>query len=223
MFCQKCGAEIPDNSTFCRQGGAPVAVKASVGPPTAGTPAIFSNLAKTLKCLVSKKPEDGITIAAGSKSFEWAIILGANVFFFMFAFAIVGACLKLNFGFHLLFGFLIALIANGLMFGALFLLLTLMRKKLPFVGLLNLYAYTTIPLTAAALLSMPFAPAWHFFATVFFAIALLVQFIMIFLSLQKASDNGHVPFYLFSLVSAGTLAVLMIALYWLNMAAIAAA
>lgn len=216
MFCQKCGAEIPDNSTFCRQCGAPIAGKSNAG----GTPAIFSNLLNSLKLFFTKGPEDGIMSAAASNTHEWSILLGANVLLFMFAFAIIGACLKFSFGFHLLFGLLIALIANIVMFGSFFGVMTVMRKKLPFVGMLNLYAYTTLPLTMAALLSMPFAPAWHMLPMLYFAIALLAQILLMFLALQKASNDGHVNFHLFMVFMAGAVVILFFAAHWLNVAAV---
>ena len=218
MFCQKCGAEIPDNSTFCRQCGAPIKGAAAPG----GTPAIFSNLLNSLKLFFTKGPEDGIMSAAASKTHEWSILLGTNVTLFMFAFAIIGACLKFSFGFHLLFGLLIALIANGVMFGAFFGVMTLMRKRLPFIGMLNLYAYTTIPLTIAALLSMPFAPAWHLLPMLFFAIAVFAQILLMFLALQKATD-GRVNFHLFTGLMAGAIAILFIVSHWLNVAAVKSA
>lgn len=218
MFCQKCGAEIPENSTFCRQCGAPI--KGAVAP--GGTPAIFSNLLNSLKLFFTKGPEDGIMSAAASKTHEWSILLGTNVTMFMFAFAIIGACLQFSFGFHLLFGFIIALIANGVMFGAFFGVMTLLRKKLPFVGMLNLYAYTTIPLTIAAVLSMPFAPVWHLLPMLFFAIAVLAQILLMFLSLQKAND-GRVNFHLFMGLMAGAIAILFVASHWLNVAAVKSA
>ncbi len=219
MFCQKCGAEIPDNSTFCRQCGAPI--KGAAAAP-GGTPAIFSNLLNSLKLFFTKSPEDGIMSAAASKTHEWSILLGTNALLFMFAFAIIGACLRFSFGFHLLFGLLIAIIAQGVMFGAFFGVMALMRKKLPFVGMLNLFAYTTLPLTAAALLSMPFAPAWHILPMIFFAIAVLAQILLMFLALQKAND-GRVNFHLFMGLMAGAIAIVMIVSHWLNVAAVKSA
>ncbi len=218
MFCQKCGADIPDNSTFCRACGAPVAgKKAPKAPKTA--PSLFDNLLNTLKLYVTKGPGEAIMSAASSSTFEWSILLGANVFFFMFAFAITSACLHFGFGFPLLFGLLIALIANGVMFGVFFGLMAIMRKKLPFMGLLNLYALTTLPLTAAAVLSMPFAPLWHVLPMIFFAIALLAQFFLMYIALQKATDN-HVNFHIFMGLVAGAICILFIASYWLNAASV---
>lgn len=223
MFCQKCGAEIPDSSTFCRECGAPVAGKKAPKAPKApkSGPSLFDNLLNTLKLYVTKGPDEAIMSAASSNTFEWAILLGANVFFFMFAFAITSACLHFGFGFPLLFGLLIALIANGVLFGVFFGLMAIMRKKLPFMGLLNLYAMTTLPLTAAAVLSMPFAPLWHILPMIFFAIALLAQFFLMFISLQKATDN-HVNFHIFIGLIAGAICILFIASYWLNVASVRA-
>lgn len=214
MFCQKCGAQIPDNSTFCRNCGAPINGKASKSSP------LVTNLLNTVKSYFSKNPEDGIMNAAGSKSIEWAILLGVNVVFFMFAFAITSACLKFGFGFPLLFGLIIALIFNVVMFAAFFGALALMHKKLPFAGMLNLYAYTTIPVTAAALISMPLAPAWHLLPMIFMGLGVLFQVILMFIALQKAADNGRVNFHLFAIVMIVALAIVFVAAHWLNVASI---
>lgn len=218
MFCQKCGAEIPNDSTFCRNCGAPIAGKKG-STPKSGTPSLFTNLLNTLKLHVTKGPEESVSSAACSNSIEWAILLGANVLLFMLAFAVTLACLHLGFGFGLLFGFLIALIANCVQFGVLFGLTAIMRKKLPLFGMLNLYAFTTLPLTVAAILSMPFAPVWHFLPMIFFAIALLAQFFLMYVALQKATDN-HVNFHVFFGMIAASICLILVSSYWLNVASV---
>ena len=217
MFCQKCGAEIPDNSTFCRQCGAPIAGK----KVRKNTQSPFTNLLGSLKLFFTKGPEEAIMNAAGSKTLEWTILLGANVLLFMFAFAITSACLHFGFGFPILFGFLIALIANGVLFGVFFALMAIMRKKLPFAGMLNLYAFTTLPLTIAAVFSMIFAPVWHLLPMLFFGIALLAQFFLMYIALQKATEN-HTNFHIFIGLAAAALAVLFIVSHWLNVASVRA-
>lgn len=216
MFCQKCGSQIPDDSTFCRNCGAPIGKKAAKSSP------LITNLLNTVKSYFSKNPENGIMNAAGSKSIEWAILLGVNILFFMFAFAITSACLKFGFGFPLLFGLIIALIFNVVMFGALFGALALMHKKLPFAGMLNLYAYTTIPVTAAALISMPLAPAWHLLPMIFMGLGVLFQVILMFVALQKAANDGRVNFHLFAIVMIVALAIVFVAAHWLNVASVRA-
>ena len=155
MFCQKCGAQIPDDSTFCRKCGNPVKGKSAAGSP------IVTNLVEGLKAFFTGKWENGIMSAAQSKSHEWAILLGCNVLLFSLAGGVFGAVRNIGFGFPFLFGFIISLVANIIMFGALYAVLALMRKTLPIFSMLNLYAFTTLPLTVAALAAMPLAPAWH--------------------------------------------------------------
>ena len=221
MFCPKCGAQIPDDSTFCRNCGAPIAQKAPVKKP-AEKPAMFTNLLNSIKAFFTGKIEEGMENAANSSTFEWTILLGANVFFFMFAFAITGACVGAGFGFPILFGFLLALLANGILFGAVFGLFALLKKRLPFLRMLNLYAYLTIPLTVAAVVAMPFAPLWHVFPMAFVAIAVLTFVLLLFVALQNASEDGAVKYQLVLPILAGTVLLLIVCAYLLNKASISA-
>ena len=214
MFCQKCGAQIPDDSTFCRNCGNPIKGKSAAGSP------ILTNLVGGLKAFFTGKWENGIMNAAQSKSHEWAILLGCNVLLFSLAFAICGACLEFGFGFHFLFGFIISLIANIVMFGALYAVLAAMRKTLPIISMLNLYAFTTLPLTAAALCAMPFAPMWHLFPMIFVALAILTQVLMMFIAVQKAAGEGRINIPMFVIIMVCALIVLFVAAHWLNVAAV---
>ncbi|MBQ1821589.1 MAG: zinc ribbon domain-containing protein [Clostridia bacterium] len=215
MFCQKCGAQIPDDSTFCRKCGNPVKGKSAAGSP------IVTNLVEGLKAFFTGKWENGIMSAAQSKSHEWAILLGCNVLLFSLAGGVFGAVRNIGFGFPFLFGFIISLVANIIMFGALYAVLALMRKTLPIFSMLNLYAFTTLPLTVAALAAMPLAPAWHMFATFFLAIAVLTQVLMVYMASKKAAGDGRMNIAPFVIVIACAVLVLAICAYWLSYAATA--
>ena len=213
MFCQKCGAEIPNDSTFCRNCGAPIAGK------NAGTPAIITNLLNPLKAFFTGKWEDGIMGAAQSNTHEWSILLGCNIILFALAGGVYGAAREIGFGFPFLFAFLISLAANVIMFGALYAILALMHKSLAIIPMLNLYALTTLPLTVAALVAMPLAPAWHMFPTFFLAIAVLTQVLMMFLAVKAAAGGERVNISLFMIVYAVALLALAVSTYWLSVAA----
>ena len=213
MFCQKCGAQIPDDSTFCRSCGAPVKAKGAADSP------ILTNCVESLKAFFTGKWEDGIMSAAQSNSHEWAIILGCNVILFSLAGGVFGASRGIGFGYPFLFGFIISLVANVVMFGALYAILTAMRKTLPIIPMLNLYAFTTLPLTVAALAGMPLAPAWAMFPTFFLAIAVLTQVLMMYMAVKKAVGDGQVKISPFMIIFAVALLVLCVSVYWLSNAA----
>ena len=157
--------------------------------------------------------------AAQSNSYEWSILLAANIVFFSLAFGVYGAVQELSFGYYFLFGFIISIVANVIMFGALYIILAAMRKTLPIMSMLNLYTLTTLPLTVAALAAMIFAPMWHVFAVFFIALAVLTQVIMIFIAVQKASGEGRMNISLFMIIMVICLLVLLVSAFFLRQAA----
>lgn len=98
MYCPTCGAQIPDESVFCRNCGAPIPKRRAAedlfeeedAPVNAkpATPEIFTNLLKTVKAFFSPKPDEGIHVAGNSNTFEWAILIGLNILVFAFAYAV---------------------------------------------------------------------------------------------------------------------------------------
>ncbi len=190
MFCPKCGTKLPDDATFCGNCGTRIGEAAQPAQPEqpkpekAPTP-MFKRLLDELKAFFTGKPEAGIDIATESTSHEWSLLIGGNITLFALAFGIYGAINKLGFGYYLLFGLLIGIIAVGVMIGVCFLMPVFAHKKINPITILNIVAYSTIPLSAGALLVMPFAPMWGYFLEVIMAAAVAVQVLIIYLSLKK--------------------------------------
>ncbi|MBQ4423749.1 MAG: zinc ribbon domain-containing protein [Clostridia bacterium] len=234
MFCQKCGSQIPDDSTFCRNCGAPVAGKAPVQKTAQPTPQIFTNLLNAIKAFFSPKPEAGLSIVGESKTHEWSILLGANVLFFALSFALnpgqfvlsvfglilgpiasaAGASVSeyasvmgasgmgqmFNFGFFLLFGLLVSILANAIVFGAYLLLEKIFhRGNQPVIGALNTVAYSTIPVTIVCVLNMLLGLLWGVLIIPFLAAALLMQVFLLYFAVRKNSEKGEVKFLVFIL------------------------
>ncbi|MBR0508072.1 MAG: zinc ribbon domain-containing protein [Clostridia bacterium] len=238
MFCQKCGSQIPDDSTFCRNCGAPIAGKAPVQKTAQPTPQLFTNLLNAIKAFFSPKPEAGLEIAGESKSHEWSILLGANVLFFALSFALnpgqfMASCFGLitsimgtgsiysemsqmfNFGFFLLFGLLISIIANAIVFGAYLLLEKVFhRGNQNIIGALNTVAYSTIPVTIICLLNMLIGVLWGVLVIPFLAAALLMQVFLLYFAVKKYSEKGEVKLLLFILTFL-VVALLVVLIGWL--------
>ena len=254
MYCPTCGAQIPDDSVFCRNCGAPIPGRAPSNPPMAEkrapavktTPEIFKNLLNSVKAFFSAKPDEGIHVAGESNTFEWAILIGLNILVFAFAYAInmrqifnsalsslagswgsLGSSLLgssiVNFGFFLLFGFLISIIANGVVFGAYFLLeKVILRGEQPFMGVLNTVAYSTIPFTLICVLNMILGLIWGFLVIPFMLIAALAQVMLLHVALKKNAKNGRVSFLVFIGVSFAALLVTFLIGYLLTTAGLSA-
>jgi len=238
MFCQKCGSQIPDDSTFCRNCGAPVAGKAPVQKTAQPTPQIFTNLLNAIKAFFSPKPEAGLDLAGKSTTHEWSILLGANVLFFALSFALnpgqfLASCFGLitgvmgagsvysemsqmfNFGFFLLFGLLVSILANAIVFGAYLLLEKVFhRGNQNIIGALNTVAYSTIPVTIICLLNMLIGVLWGILVIPFLAAALLMQVMLLYFAVKKNSEKGEVKFLLFILTFL-VVAILVVLFAWL--------
>jgi hypothetical protein len=230
MYCPTCGAQIPDDSVFCRNCGAPIPgrrvpdglFEEAPAAPVKTTPAIFKNLLNTLKAFFSKKPDEGVHVAGESNTLEWTMLIGTNILIFAFAYAInlrqifsaalsslIGSDLGsmgsyllgsavFNFGFHLLFGFLIGIFLNAVVFGAYFLLEKVIhRSERGLMNILNTVAYSTIPLTLIFVLNMLLGLIWGYLVIPFTLIAMLAQAMILHTALRKNAKNGRVSFLIF--------------------------
>lgn len=209
MFCQKCGSEIPDDSVFCRNCGAPIPGKTQPNAPAARaaapTPPIFTNLLNSLKGFFSGKPESGLKLAGESKTHEWSMLIGLNVLVFGFAYAVnarqlfsafLGYSIP-KFGYGLLFGLLISLFANAILFGGYFLLEKVIhRGEQSFVGALNTIGYSTIPVTIILLLNMLLGLIWIWLIVPFFVTAIFAQLVLVLIALRENAKEHKVSFLL---------------------------
>ncbi len=221
MFCPKCGTELPNDATFCGNCGSKIGEASAPAPErTAPKPAspIFENAVNELKAFFSPKPESGIDLAKESNTHEWAILMGVNLIIFALSFGIYGAALGASFGYYLLFGLLIGLIANAVLVGVCFLLPMIMKKQINPINALNIAGYATIPLTIGAILSMPLAPAWSFFPMIIMAVAAMASFFMIYIAMQKIAE-GQMGFHTFAIVAVIAGLLIGIAYYLLGNAA----
>lgn len=253
MYCPTCGAQIPDDSVFCRNCGAPIPGRKAPEnrfeekpAPEKKTPEIFTNLLKTVKAFFSKKPEEGIRVAGESNTFEWTILIGLNVLIFAFAYAInarqivsgiagtIGSSLQssmgsmaslfgafdlsseltnsiANFGFFLLFGFLISLFANAVVFGAYFLLEKIIhRGEQSFFGVLNTVAYSTIPVTLVCALNIILGIIWGALVIPFVLTAGLAQVFLLYVALKHNAKENRVSFLISIGVTLGALLVIFL-------------
>ena len=220
MYCPKCGAQIPDDSAFCSSCGAPVSGGSPVEKKTAPVktgPSMFENLLKTIKAFFSTKPDEGVYVAGESRTFEWAILIGANILFFAFAYAInirqildsalgILSGAAVHFGFFLLFGFLISILANGIVFGAYLLLEKVIhRGDQSLMSILNTVAYSTIPFTLVCALNMLLGLVWGLLVIPFVLIAALAQVYLLHTALKKHAKSGRVSFLAFIGISLAAL------------------
>ena len=235
MYCPTCGAQIPDDSVFCRNCGAPIPQRRApenlfeeqAAPVKAkpATPEIFTNLLKTIKAFFSPKPDEGVHVAGESNTLEWTMLIGLNILVFAFAYAInvrqiFGSALSslagslgsfgsdlfgdslFNFGFFLLFGFLISILANSIVFGAYLLLEKVIhRGGQNLFGILNTVAYSTIPFTLICVLNMILGIIWGPLVIPFALIAALPQVYLLHTVLKKNAKGGRVSFLAFIGVS----------------------
>ena len=222
MYCNKCGAKIPDDSVFCGNCGEAVGSPAgsrSTPIPTSPreTPPIIQNLLNTLRLFFSREPESSLPYAGASQTHEWAILIGVNVLIFAFAYAVnslevVGSLLSslvgefvpleasdiINFGYFFLFGLLISLIANGIVFGAYYLLhKVILRGDQDIIGMLNTVAVSTVPFTVVCVLNMILGLIWGFMVIPFVLIAALAQVLLLYLALQQNAGDKRVGYIVF--------------------------
>ena len=227
MFCTKCGSQIPDDSTFCRNCGAPVSAAKHPAPAPAAekkkaeVPEILTNLLNTVKAFFSKKPESSLAVAQSSKTHEWAILFGLNVLFFAFAYAInarqiIGGSLAgllslggssagtsmvsafLNFGFFLLFGLLISILANGIVLGAYYLTENVLLKgDQDFLEILHTVSFSTVPFTVICVLNMLLGLIWGFLVIPFLLIAALAQIYLLHYAIRKQTNDDRPGFLVF--------------------------
>ncbi len=209
MFCQKCGAQIPDDSIFCRSCGAPIPGKAPVAQksqPSSQPSPFAANLLGQLKAFFSGKPESGLKVAGSSNTHEWSVLIGANILIFAFAYAVnfvesgsaaLGGMLGMKFGFALLFGLLISIVANAILFGGYLLLEKVIhRGEQPVLGVLNTVAYSTIPVTIICLLNMLFGLIWIYLIVPFFVTAVFAQLFLLLIALKANAKDHKVSFLL---------------------------
>ena len=126
--------------------------------------------------------------------------------------------LHFGFGSFMLFGLLIALIVNAIIIGICFLLPAISHKQVKPVSILNIAAYSMIPLTIGSVLCMPLAPAWEFFPMIIMALAAMASFFLIYIAMQKISE-GQMSFHMFMIVAVIAGLLMGIAYYLLAQAA----
>ncbi|MBR0156015.1 MAG: zinc-ribbon domain-containing protein [Clostridia bacterium] len=117
--------------------------------------------------------------------------------------------LHFGFGSFMLFGLLIALIVNAIIIGICFLLPAISHKQVKPVSILNIAAYSMIPLTIGSVLCMPLAPAWGLFPKLILGAALAVTFVMIYHGMQTVTEGG-MNFHAFGIVSAVAVALIIL-------------
>lgn len=241
MYCPMCGAQIPDDSAFCRNCGAAIPGRAPKAAPEAPksepksapkeTPELFKNLLNTCKAFFTAKPEEGLSVAESSKTHEWAILLGLNILIFAFAFAvnmrklysgiISGFFANLGefgtefwgsnfralfgFGYFFLFGLLIAIFANAIVFIAYYLLEKVVHHgDQTLLSTLHTVAYSTIPFTLACFLAIFLGLVWAFFSVPLLLIAALAQVLLLYYAIRKHA-KFEVNHYVFLAVCLGAL------------------
>lgn len=112
----------------------------------------------------------------------------------------------INFGYFFLFGLLVSILANAIVFGAYFLLeKVLCRGEQKLFGMLNTVAYSTIPFTVVCMLNMLLGLIWGFLVIPFVLIAALAQVLLLYFALQKNAEDGRVNYFLFLCVCLAAL------------------
>ncbi len=128
-----------------------------------------------------------------------------------------------NFGFFLLFGILISLFANAIVFGVYFLLEKVIhRGEQSFMGTLNTVAYSTIPVTLICTLNMLIGIIWGALAIPFFVAAVVAQIFLLYVALKHNAKENRVSFLISIGVCCGALVLIFVIGYLFFGAGVAA-
>ncbi len=209
MFCSKCGKELPDDATFCSGCGNQVGGTRPAQAAGGGMPPILEKLiSQTASFFMKKDPVGTVAKAAEDKTFSGAILIVFG--FLMYALAamvnvnqIIVSLIKdaadgekiphsivkqffpsgTVFGFSVLTGFLVALVAVvGIFVVGKFLL----KKNVTVAGAIGIVGYASIPLTCVYILNMLLGLIWMWLPFIFSLTALAGTLILMFGGFNKA-------------------------------------
>ena len=128
-----------------------------------------------------------------------------------------------NFGFFLLFGILISLFANAIVFGVYFLLEKVIhRGNQSFMGTLNTVAYSTIPVTLVCTLNMLIGIIWGVLVIPFFVTAVVAQIFLLYIALKHNAKENRVSFLISIGVCCSALVLIFVIGYLLFSAGVSA-
>ncbi len=215
-FCRNCGKPIPKEAPVVKSAPSVPPILANLLETVKG---FFSKDPTEGMTLVaaSETHEWAILLGLNVLAFAFAFAVNAKQIALMFINSLMSALESsmggygsilssaapamgsfVNFGYFFLFGLLISILANAIVFGAYFLLEKVVHRGGQTVfGVLNTVAYSTIPFTVVCLLNMLLGLIWGFLVIPFVLIAALAQVILLYSALQKNAEDGRVRYFVF--------------------------
>ena len=226
MYCNKCGAKIPDDSIFCGNCGSPVTPsEQSPYVPRSQmkqkTASILDALTKILRAFFSPEPESSLAVAQQSRAHVWTVLIGINVLVFAFAYVVnlrqlIGSALSslssaigmnglpveasdfVHFGYFFLFGLLLSILANGIVFGAYYVMEKVIQHgEQDMISMLNTVAVSTTPFTLICLVNMILGMIWGYLVIPFLLIAALAQVLLLYMALQENAETNRASYVVF--------------------------
>ncbi len=247
MFCNKCGKELPDNASFCsgcgnQVGAAPAAAAAPAAP--AQLPPILSRFGQQFVGFFTKKNPVGVVAgSAKDTTFSGAILilisaiissLACMVNFNQFYLFLFKSLTKADgqmwsymkkalaktfpsgatFGMSLLATVVIAIASIAMVYVV---VNVIAKKQMHISGIINIVAYSSIPLVCAFTVNMLAGLIWAPLTIVFTAIAVVATLVLLYASIQKAcgyQDNAFLPYMIAGIVI--TIVAILFTYLWIK-------
>lgn len=243
MFCQNCGAQIPDGAAFCSGCGTPVGGVAPQPKKTAsagGMPPILQNVInRTVGFFTGMRQEAVVADSVKDTTWSGAILAGVGILVFIFTqllnvTALSRAFLQFfgaDFGDAFKYGsrateiwpgfwmsLLFAVLYAGALVGMTFVMAKMMKGNLTFLNAVNIAAYASLPVIVISIPNMLFGLLWGLLPMFFMLVAMLISFYLIYRTVSEAcgAKSGFLPYTVF--VSAMMLIVVLGAYFTANVA-----
>lgn len=233
MFCQNCGAQIPDGAAFCSGCGTPVGGVAPQPKKTAsagGMPPILQNVInRTVGFFTGARQEAVVADSVKDTTWSGAILAGVGILVFIFtqllnSLHLVRSFLQMMsfdygeaqeaafdnaeiwpaFWYSLLFAVAYAVV----LVGGTFLMVKMLKGNLSILNVVNIAAYASIPVIAVSIANLALGFIWGLLPMILFAAAVMASLYLICRTVSDAcgAKNAFLPYTITSVLVMTVLA-----------------